>query len=90
MSNKKIFLKINDRVALENDIKYRGVVVEPINQNYGSDNELCTVKWDNDGMFQYVRGALITEEIANEIQAKQDADKKIIADKFSVIAESKK
>lgn len=86
MANKKILtLKIKDRVALENDIKYRGVVVESINNNYGVDNTICSVKWDNDGTFQYLITALITEREADEIQAKQDADKKLIADKFAVL-----
>lgn len=77
----------NKRVALESDIKHRGIITYVYPPAYGgsNDTEIYFVQWDKSGSYLYPPAALITEEEANEIQAKRDEEKKKIENKFKAM-----
>jgi len=71
---KKPFI-VKERIALAEDINYRGYILNVHNGYQPGDQQTYTVQWDKSGAFLYLRETLITEKEADEIQSKIDAEK---------------
>jgi hypothetical protein len=71
----KVF-KAQERVALAENISYRGYVYMISQPHSPNDQEMYSIQWDKSVCALYLADALITEKAANEIQAKIDAEKK--------------
>ncbi len=76
----EIFKKY-DKVALAEDINYRGIITVISPGLSKGDSTLYTVQWEKDGTYHYLPEALISAKEADDRAAKL-CGKKSLVDKF--------
>lgn len=78
-----------ERIALKEDILYRGYIHSVLNPYTPGDSVMYNVQWDKHGCHLYLGEALISEAEADEIQAKRDAETKANAEVAGIAAKFK-
>jgi len=67
--------KVNDRIALQSDLKYKGLISQVMPLYDTKDRQMFNVKWDNGTTAIYYDDLFVSEKEANELLKAEEKEK---------------